>query len=60
VFLLDEPKAGMSCAETNLCAKLIQRLNKTLNLSIVQIEHDMSVVMGFGAAKSVFQGRLTN
>ena len=46
VLLLDEPTAGMSCAETNLCAELIQRLNKTLNLSIVLVEHDMSVVMG--------------
>jgi branched-chain amino acid transport system ATP-binding protein len=46
VLLLDEPTAGMSCAETNLCADLIQRLNKTLNLSILLVEHDMSVVMG--------------
>jgi branched-chain amino acid transport system ATP-binding protein len=46
VLLLDEPTAGMSCAETNLCAELILRLNKTLHLSIVLVEHDMSVVMG--------------
>ena len=46
VLLLDEPTAGMSCAETNLCAALIKRLNKELNLSIVLVEHDMSVVMG--------------
>lgn len=46
VLLLDEPTAGMSCAETNLCAKLIKKLNKELNLSIVLVEHDMSVVMG--------------
>jgi len=36
----------MSCAETNLCAELIKKLNKELNLSIVLVEHDMSVVMG--------------
>jgi len=46
VLLLDEPTAGMSCAETNLCAELILKLNKTLRLSIVLVEHDMSVVMG--------------
>ncbi len=46
VLLLDEPTAGMSCAETNLCAELILKLNKILHLSIVLVEHDMSVVMG--------------
>ena len=46
VLLLDEPTAGMSCAETNLCAELIKKLNKELKLSIVLVEHDMSVVMG--------------
>jgi len=46
VLLLDEPTAGMSCAETNLCAELIQKLNRDLRLSIVLVEHDMSVVMG--------------
>ncbi|MGZ3557847.1 MAG: ABC transporter ATP-binding protein [Thermodesulfobacteriota bacterium] len=46
VLLLDEPTAGMSCAETNLCAELILKLNKSLHLSIVLVEHDMSVVMG--------------
>jgi branched-chain amino acid transport system ATP-binding protein len=46
VLLLDEPTAGMSCAETNLCAELILKLNKALHFSIVLVEHDMSVVMG--------------
>ena len=46
VLLLDEPTAGMSCAETAMCAGLIQKLNRELNLSIVLVEHDMSVVMG--------------
>ena len=46
LLLLDEPTAGMSCAETNLCADLIRRLNETLKLSILLVEHDMSVVMG--------------
>ena len=46
ILLLDEPTAGMSCAETNLCAELIQKLNRDLGLSILLVEHDMSVVMG--------------
>jgi branched-chain amino acid transport system ATP-binding protein len=46
VLLLDEPTAGMSCAETNLCAELIQKLNREMRLSILLVEHDMSVVMG--------------
>ncbi|MBP2674945.1 MAG: transporter related [Deltaproteobacteria bacterium] len=46
VLLLDEPTAGMSVAETAMCAQLIQRLNRELKLSIVLVEHDMSVVMG--------------
>lgn len=46
VLLLDEPTAGMSCAETNLCAELIQKLNQNLQLTIVLVEHDMTVVMG--------------
>lgn len=45
VLLLDEPTAGMSCAETNLCSELIKELNKALRLTIVLVEHDMSVVM---------------
>jgi branched-chain amino acid transport system ATP-binding protein len=46
VLLLDEPTAGMSVAETAMCAGLIRKLNRELRLSIVLVEHDMSVVMG--------------
>jgi branched-chain amino acid transport system ATP-binding protein len=45
VLLLDEPTAGMSCAETESCSSLIKELNLTLRLSVVLVEHDMSVVM---------------
>ncbi len=45
VLLLDEPTAGMSCAETESCSRLIKDLNLTLRLSVVLVEHDMSVVM---------------
>lgn len=44
VLLLDEPTAGMTPAETKETMKLIKKLaNK---LTIVIVEHDMSVVMG--------------
>jgi branched-chain amino acid transport system ATP-binding protein len=46
ILLLDEPTAGMSVAETAMCAELIRKLNRELKLSIVLVEHDMSVVMG--------------
>ncbi len=45
VLLLDEPTAGMSSAETIQCADLIVELNDALNLTVVLVEHDMSLVM---------------
>lgn len=44
VLLLDEPTAGMTPVETNDTVKLIQKLAE--DLTIVIVEHDMSVVMG--------------
>jgi branched-chain amino acid transport system ATP-binding protein len=44
LLLLDEPTAGMTPAETRETMKLIQKLSK--RLTIVIVEHDMSVVMG--------------
>ena len=45
LLLLDEPTAGMSPAETILATELIRGLRDKLNLTIVLVEHDMSVVM---------------
>ena len=45
LLLLDEPTAGMSPAETILATDLIRNLRDKLNLTIVLVEHDMSVVM---------------
>jgi branched-chain amino acid transport system ATP-binding protein len=45
LLLLDEPTAGMSPAETKEATKLIRNLNDQLSLSIILVEHDMSVVM---------------
>jgi branched-chain amino acid transport system ATP-binding protein len=45
VLLLDEPTAGMSPAETVDATHLIRDIADRLNLTIVLVEHDMSVVM---------------
>jgi len=45
LLLLDEPSAGMNPQETLELIKLIDRLNKELNITILLIEHDMRVVM---------------
>ena len=45
LLLLDEPTAGMNPQETLDAIKLIDRLNKELNITILLIEHDMRVVM---------------
>lgn len=45
ILLLDEPAAGMNPQETAALNKLIVRLRDEENLSILLIEHDMSLVM---------------
>jgi len=45
LLLLDEPTAGMSPAETILATELIGNLRGKLKLTIILVEHDMSVVM---------------
>ena len=45
LLLLDEPAAGMNPQETKDLVDLIQRLRKEDDLSILLIEHDMSLVM---------------
>jgi ABC-type branched-subunit amino acid transport system ATPase component len=46
VLLLDEPAAGMNPAESAWLKGAIARLRSDFGLSILLIEHDMSVVMG--------------
>ena len=46
LLLLDEPTAGMNPRETQQLTSLISRLRSELGLTILLIEHDMSVVMG--------------
>ncbi|MGN6390418.1 MAG: ABC transporter ATP-binding protein [Burkholderiaceae bacterium] len=44
LLLLDEPTAGMGHQETYNMAKLIRKLHKLQNLTIILIEHDMRVI----------------
>jgi branched-chain amino acid transport system ATP-binding protein len=45
LLLLDEPSAGMNPAETGEMIKLIRRLRDELGITILIIEHDMSLIM---------------
>jgi branched-chain amino acid transport system ATP-binding protein len=46
VLLLDEPAAGMNPQESQDLMRMIHRLRDEFGLTILLIEHDMSVVMG--------------
>lgn len=45
LLILDEPAAGMNSAETEDLAKLIRRIRDELGITILLVEHDMSLVM---------------
>jgi len=46
LLLLDEPTAGMTPGETKEATALIRRIALDRSLTVLLIEHDMSVVMG--------------
>jgi branched-chain amino acid transport system ATP-binding protein len=46
LLLLDEPTAGMTPGETREATTLIRRIASARGLTVLLIEHDMSVVMG--------------
>ena len=46
LLLLDEPAAGMNPQETKELMHMIQWIREKFNLTILLIEHDMSLVMG--------------
>ncbi|WP_026486590.1 ABC transporter ATP-binding protein [Caldanaerobius polysaccharolyticus] len=46
LLLLDEPAAGMNPQESAELMELIKWMRKRFNLTVLLIEHDMSVVMG--------------
>jgi branched-chain amino acid transport system ATP-binding protein len=45
LILLDEPVAGMNSAETEKLCELILRLRDQMGITVLLIEHDMSLVM---------------
>ena len=46
ILFLDEPAAGMNPQETDQLSQLILAIQKDFKMTIVLIEHDMSLVMG--------------
>lgn len=46
LLLLDEPAAGMNPQETQALMELIRQIREQFGLTILLIEHDMSLVMG--------------
>lgn len=46
ILMLDEPAAGLNPQEKNELQGLIQKLREEYDLSVLLIEHDMSLVMG--------------
>jgi branched-chain amino acid transport system ATP-binding protein len=45
LLMLDEPTAGMTPGETRQATELIKRIARARSLTVLLIEHDMSVVM---------------
>jgi branched-chain amino acid transport system ATP-binding protein len=59
LLLLDEPTAGMSPRETREAVELIKKQVKERGLSLIFVEHDMSVVFGIADnIKVMYQGRM--
>jgi branched-chain amino acid transport system ATP-binding protein len=59
LLLLDEPTAGMGDTETDHMVDLVRRLHDERGLSILFIEHDMSIVFGIAQKITVLdQGRV--
>jgi branched-chain amino acid transport system ATP-binding protein len=59
LLLLDEPTAGMGDTETDHMVELVRTLHAERGLSILFIEHDMSIVFGIAQRITVLdQGRV--
>ncbi|WP_411285634.1 ABC transporter ATP-binding protein [Lapillicoccus sp.] len=59
ILMLDEPAAGMNSSETAEMAGLIHDIREGLGISILLVEHDMSLVMGIADQVTVLDfGRL--
>jgi len=46
LLLLDEPAAGLNADETRALANVLRELRQAHNMTIILVEHDMSLVMG--------------
>jgi len=46
IILLDEPVAGCNEEETAELRKVVQQINRELGITVLMVEHDMSMVMG--------------
>lgn len=55
LLLLDEPTAGMSPEERQITRKIIKKLWKEFNLSLIFIEHDMDMVFDVAQTIMVLQ-----
>ncbi|ELZ88705.1 ABC transporter ATP-binding protein [Haloferax sulfurifontis] len=53
VLLLDEPTSGMGPTETEETAEMIQSIQSELGLTLLLIEHDMSIVLSMSDRISV-------
>jgi len=53
LLLLDEPTAGMNPQEKKDLTLLVDKLRRTLGITVLLIEHDMKVVMGISDRVSV-------
>src|SRR5690606_10349010 len=56
LLLLDEPTSGMNPAETNEVTKLINFVRQEFDLTVLLIEHHMSLVMGICERVLVLDG----
>lgn len=45
IILLDEPVAGCNDEETAELQEIVRKVNRDLNITILMVEHDMSMVM---------------
>jgi len=45
IILLDEPVAGCNEEETAELRRIVERINRELGITILMVEHDMSMVM---------------
>ena len=59
LLLLDEPTSGMNPTETHEVTQLVAFLRKEFDLTILLIEHDMSLVMAISDRVVVLDGGVT-